>query len=497
MSKKSKTAITPTRSEDFPQWYQETVKASDLAEPAPVRGCMVIKPWGCSLWEGMRDRLDKTIKELGHKSAYFPLFIPLSYFQKEAKHVDGFATECAVVTHHRLGKDSSGELVPQSPLEEPLVVRPTSEMIIGEMFSKWVQSYRDLPLKINQWANVVRWEMRPRMFLRTTEFLWQEGHTVHATKEEAFEHAKTMLGVYVDFAENILAIPVIAGEKSAGERFPGADNTLTFEAMMQDGKALQGGTSHFLGQNFSKSSDIMFLDQDGQRRHAWTTSWGLTTRMIGAMIMVHGDDNGIILPPKIATTQIVIIPVTKKDADNSGLLKACEELKNELEMQKLNGESLRVEVDSRDMRGGEKAWSWIKKGVPIRIELGQRELESGNLCYKRRTKDPKQSEEMKLAAFASEAPKILTQIQEEMFEKAKRYREDKTHHLSTKQEIYDFFNAGSEGFVSAHFALNEQEEKQLKQDLGVTVRCIYKKQQGTCPFTGRESQALAIYAKAY
>ncbi|PCI75267.1 proline--tRNA ligase [Candidatus Aerophobetes bacterium] len=356
MNKKQKTAITPTRDQDFPQWYQAVVKASELAEAAPVRGCMVIKPWGYALWENIKEDLDKRFKALGHKNAYFPLFIPLSYFEKEAKHVDGFATECAVVTHHRLGKNKEGKLVPQSPLEEPLVVRPTSEMIIGEMFSKWIESYRDLPLLINQWANVVRWEMRPRIFLRTSEFLWQEGHTVHATHEQALEHSKRMLDVYVDFVEKKLAMPVIKGEKSANERFPGADSTFTFEAMMQDGKALQGGTSHFLGQNFSKSSNITFLDEKGERQHAWTTSWGMTTRLIGALIMVHGDDDGLVLPPKIAPTHVVIIPVIKKDSDSSLIKAEAEKLKIALQGKMFDGQAIKVEVDDRDMRGGEKAY---------------------------------------------------------------------------------------------------------------------------------------------
>ena len=330
MAKKGRNAITPTRLEDYPEWYQQVIKAADLAEHSPVRGCMVIKPWGYALWENMQGILDKRFKETGHQNAYFPLFIPLSYMQKEAKHVEGFATECAVVTHHRLVKNEEGNLIPDGELEEPLVVRPTSEMIIGEMFSKWIESYRDLPLLINQWANVVRWEMRTRLFLRTTEFLWQEGHTAHATKEEALEETRKMLDIYVDFVENTLAIPVIKGEKTESERFPGADSTFTFEMMMQDGKALQGGTSHFLGQNFSKAANITFRDQEGEQVHAWTTSWGVTTRMIGGLIMCHGDDDGLILPPRIASAHVVIIPLTHKEESKEEVFAYCRALKDKL-----------------------------------------------------------------------------------------------------------------------------------------------------------------------
>lgn len=502
MSKKSKTAIEPTREQDFPTWYQKVVKASDLAEAAPVRGCMVIKPWGYALWENMKDHLDKEFKALGHKNAYFPLFIPLSYFQKEAKHVEGFATECAVVTHHRLGKDSKGELEPQSPLEEPLVVRPTSEMIIGETFSKWVESYRDLPLLINQWSNVVRWEMRPRIFLRTSEFLWQEGHTVHATEAEALAHTKKMLGVYVDFVQNQLAVPVIEGEKSANERFPGAVSTFTFEAMMQDGKALQGGTSHFLGQNFSRSSEIKFLDEEGKLQYGWTTSWGVTTRMIGSLIMVHGDDNGIVLPPKIAPVHVVILPILKKGADEAFIFEQADKLKAQLQACEFDGKPITVEVDKRDIRGGEKAWGWIKKGVPIRVELGQRELGEGCVFYKKRTESPQEGHKEAIEAFVGGIANHLEQMQTALFEKAKAYRDSRVHRLETKEEIYDFFKthqgATDLGFVSAHFALNEQEEKQLKQELGVTVRCLpFEEEKGVCPFTNRESARRAIYAKAY
>ena len=331
MGKQHRTAISPTRTEDYPQWYQQVIKAADLAEVSPVRGCMVIKPWGWSIWENMQQVLDGMFKDTGHVNAYFPLFIPMSFLEKEAEHVDGFAKECAVVTHHRLEPGPDGGLVPAGPLEEPLIVRPTSETIIGSMYARWVQSYRDLPIKINQWANVVRWEMRTRMFLRTAEFLWQEGHTCHATKEEALEETHLMLDVYADFAENTMAMPVIKGEKTVDERFPGAVSTLTIEAMMQDRKALQAGTSHFLGQNFSRAQEIVFQDQQGQQQFAWTTSWGVSTRLVGALIMTHSDDDGLVLPPRLAPKQVVILPIIKEDDTRQSVLEYCESLKQDLE----------------------------------------------------------------------------------------------------------------------------------------------------------------------
>ena len=376
MAKKPKTAIPPTRVEDYPQWYQEVIKAADLAEISPVRGCMVIKPWGYALWENIQAELDVMFKATGHENAYFPLFIPMSYLEKEAEHVEGFAKECAVVTHHRLEPDPEGGLRPAGALEEPLIVRPTSETIIGAMYAKWVQSYRDLPILINQWANVVRWEMRTRMFLRTTEFLWQEGHTAHATKQEALDETRKMLDVYADFAENFMAMPVVKGEKTAGERFPGAVTTLSIEAMMQDRKALQSGTSHFLGQNFSKAQEIKFQDQQGQEVYAWTTSWGVSTRLVGALIMTHSDDDGLVLPPKLAPKQVVILPIHRNDEDQSKVRKYCDELKQSLEAESFAGRSIRVAIDDRDLRGGEKTWQHIKRGVPIRAEVGPRDVAS-------------------------------------------------------------------------------------------------------------------------
>ena len=389
MSKKGKNAIQPTRAEDYPEWYQQVIKAADLAEHSPVRGCMVIKPWGYAIWENMQRILDQRFKETGHQNAYFPLFIPLSYLQREATHVEGFAKECAVVTHHRLVKDQKGTLTPDGELEEPLVVRPTSEMIIGEMFSKWIESYRDLPLLINQWANVVRWEMRTRLFLRTAEFLWQEGHTAHATREEALEETLKILEIYVDFIENTLAIPVIKGEKSESERFPGAESTFTFEMMMQDGKALQGGTSHFLGQNFSKATNITFRDQSGKEMHAWTTSWGVTTRMIGGVIMTHGDDDGLVLPPRVASAHVVIIPLLHKEETKEEIISYCQKLKSQLSQLSYNNGKVKVIIDERDLRAGEKVWSWVKKGVPIRIEVGPKELLEKKLSVFKRINGPK------------------------------------------------------------------------------------------------------------
>ncbi|MEJ7599967.1 MAG: aminoacyl--tRNA ligase-related protein, partial [Kofleriaceae bacterium] len=380
MSNKARTAITPTRCDNYSEWYQEVIKAADLAENSDVRGCMVIKPWGYALWENIQRALDDMFKATGHVNAYFPLFIPLSYLEKEAAHVEGFAKECAVVTHHRL-EARDGKLVPVGPLEEPLVVRPTSETIIGASFAKWVQSYRDLPLLINQWANVVRWEMRTRLFLRTAEFLWQEGHTAHATSEEAVEETMKMLGVYAEFAETFMAMPVIQGEKTAGERFPGAVRTYCIEAMMQDCKALQAGTSHFLGQNFAKASNIKFLSDQNTQEFAWTTSWGVSTRLIGAMIMTHADDDGMVMPPRLAAAHVTIIPVTPKPEDHDRVIAYCKALKTELEATLYAGAKVRVILDERDVRGGEKAWQWVKKGVPIRVEIGPRDLEKDAVFY--------------------------------------------------------------------------------------------------------------------
>ena len=499
MSKKGRTAITPTRAEDYPEWYQQVVKASDLAENSPVRGCMVIKPWGYALWENMQKILDRRFKETGHQNAYFPLFIPLSYLEREAEHVEGFAKECAVVTHHRLEKNKEGKLVPAGPLEEPLVVRPTSEMMIGEMFSKWIESYRDLPLLINQWANVVRWEMRTRLFLRTTEFLWQEGHTAHSTKEEAFKHALIMLEIYRDFLENTLAIPVICGEKTESERFPGAIHTYTLEAMMQDGKALQAGTSHFLGQNFSKAANITFRDNLEKEQFVWTTSWGMTTRLIGAMVMVHSDDDGLIMPPKVATRHISILPLEHKGGEIDAVKKYSRELKRKLEKIHYCGEPLKVEIDNRDVRSGDKVWSSIKKGVPIRIEIGPREIDQRILTLFKRNKGHKELFKQTEKDLLSTVTQQLDEIQKDLFNRAKTFQEENLVSLNSKGEIYAFFKE-KKGFVSAHWSGEAQVEEMLQNDLSVTIRCIPtggSQEPGNCPFTGKPSAQRIILAKAY
>src|SRR5438309_954854 len=379
-----KTAISPRREEDFPEWYQQVVRAAELAEPSDVRGCMVIRPWGFGIWENMQRQLDGMLRATGHRNAYFPLFIPLSYFAKEAEHVEGFAKECAIVTHTRLEVDADGKMKPASPLNEPLVVRPTSETIIGASYAKWVQSYRDLPILINQWANVVRWEMRPRLFLRTTEFLWQEGHTVHETEAEARAETKQMLDVYETFVRDHLAIPVYGGEKSESERFPGAVQTLAIEAMAQDRKAIQAGTSHFLGQNFARASGIQFQTRDGKQEFGWTTSWGMTTRLVGTVVMADGDDDGLVLPPRIAPTHIVIIPIIPKEGTRAAVLETCTKLAAQLRTGGYGDGPIEVEVDQRDLGGGVKNWEWIKKGVPLRVEMGPRDLESGKVAVSRR-----------------------------------------------------------------------------------------------------------------
>lgn len=502
-----KTAISPQRHEDYSEWYQEVLKAADLAEHSPVRGCMVIKPWGYGIWENMQKILDAKFKETGHQNAYFPLFIPLSFLQKEAEHVEGFAKECAIVTHHRLEKDSEGKLVPAGPLEEPLIVRPTSETIIGEMFSKWITSYRDLPLLINQWANVVRWEMRTRLFLRTTEFLWQEGHTAHATAEEALEETMQMLRIYEEFAKKKLAIPVIAGEKTPSERFPGAVSTYTIEGMMQDRKALQMGTSHFLGQNFAKASQIKFQDKNGDLSHVWTTSWGLTTRLIGALIMTHSDDDGLVLPPKIASTHIVIIPVIHQEESRSQVMQFSHSLAGELRHVIFDGKPLQVVVDDRDLRGGEKAWSWIKKGVPIRIEVGPRDIANDAFPIRRRDRGHKESMNLSRGHLVAKIGEILEEIQNHLYEKALMFRESHTRRIDKKEEFYDYFTPKNSerpeihgGFASSHWCGDPAVEAQIKDDLGVSIRCIpldETSEEGACVITGKKSKLRVIYAKSY
>jgi prolyl-tRNA synthetase len=503
---KEKTAISPTREEDFPEWYQQIVKAADLADNSPVRGCMVIKPWGYGIWENIQRQLDDRIKETGHENAYFPLFIPLSFFEKEAAHVEGFAKECAVVTHHRL-EEKDGRLVPAGELEEPLVVRPTSETIIGDSFSRWVESYRDLPLLINQWANVVRWEMRPRIFLRTTEFLWQEGHTAHATAEEAIEETLKMLEVYRSFVEDILAIPVIVGQKSPGERFPGAENTYTLEAMMQDRKALQSCTSHYLGQNFAKASNIRFSNKEGQLEYAYTTSWGMTTRLIGSLIMCHGDDDGLRLPPKIASKQLVIIPVIPKLELEAEVLAYAEQLAHDLRQQSFNGRGIQVHIDRRDKRGGDKTWEWIKKGIPVRLEIGPRDVAAQSVMVARRDQSSKTKSAMPYQQVVEQMPALLSEIQDNYYQQALAYRDAHIYrHLETFEELKAFFTPKNEekpemhgGFVLANWC-GEVESEALLNDLKVTIRCLPLSQgkfSGRCILTGKEATCEAIFAKSY
>jgi prolyl-tRNA synthetase len=503
---KEQSAISPTREEDYPEWFQQVTKAADMAENSPVRGCMVIKPWGYAIWENIQRQLDARIKETGHENAYFPLFIPLSFLEKEAAHVEGFAKECAVVTHHRL-EEKNGRLVPASPLEEPLIVRPTSETIIGESYSRWIESYRDLPLLINQWANVVRWEMRPRIFLRTTEFLWQEGHTVHASAEEALEETKKMLEVYREFMENVLAIPVIIGEKSPGERFPGAENTFTLEAMMQDRKALQAGTSHYLGQNFAKASGIKFSNKAGQIEYGYTTSWGVTTRMIGGMIMCHGDDDGLRLPPRVASKQIVIIPIIPKPELEAEILAYADKIASELKQFSFHGHPLSVLVDKREKRGGEKTWEWIKKGVPLRIEVGPRDMESKSVMIARRDKPHKEKTKISVDGLPAEVVKILEEIQQSYFLQAKQFRDSHLYHnVKNFEELKQFFTAKNSekpeihgGFILAKWCGDPETEKML-EELKVSIRCLPLQQSGTegrCILTGKPATLEAIFAKSY
>jgi prolyl-tRNA synthetase len=505
-SKAPKTAISPRRDEDFPEWYQQVIRAAELAEPSDVRGCMVIRPWGFGLWENMQRHLDAMFKATGHKNAYFPLFIPLSYFAKEAEHVEGFAKECAVVTHSRLEIGADGKMRPASPLTEPLVVRPTSETIIGASYAKWVQSYRDLPILINQWANVVRWEMRPRIFLRTTEFLWQEGHTVHETEAEAREETKRMLGVYETFVRDHLAIPVYSGEKSESERFPGAVQTLSIEAMAQDRKAIQAGTSHFLGQNFARASGIQFQTRDGKQEFGWTTSWGATTRLVGTLIMMHSDDDGLVLPPRIAPTQIVILPITPKEETRAAVVEAADKLAAQLREVRYCDERIEVEVDRRDVGGGVKNWEWIKKGVPLRVELGPRDLESGTVAVSRRDQPVKSKENLATAELVRQAGHLLESIQKNLYDRAKQFRDTHTRVIESKEAFYDFFTPKSAdkpeihgGFALAHWDGSREVEEKIKDDLKVTVRVIPfgDAEAGKCIFTGNASVRRVVWAKSY
>lgn len=510
-AKNRKHAISPTRAENYPEWYQQVIKAADLAENSPVRGCMVIKPYGYGIWENIQRQMDRLFKETGHVNAYFPLLIPVSFLEKEAEHVEGFAKECAVVTHHRLEAGSDGRLKPTGELEEPYVIRPTSETIIGNAYSRWVQSYRDLPILINQWCNVMRWELRTRMFLRTTEFLWQEGHTVHATKDEAWEETLRMLEVYRKFANDYLAMPVITGRKTPDERFPGAVETYTIESMAQDRKALQAGTSHFLGQNFSKAFDIQFLDQKGDRQFGWTTSWGTTTRLIGGVIMAHSDDDGLILPPRIAPYHIVIMPVLRKEEDREKTLEYCQKLKASLEEQVYHREPLRVHIDSRDISGGDKGWEYVKKGVPLRLEVGPREVASGSVYSMRRDTGEKQS--LPSEQFILSARSVLDEIQGRLYARAEENLKANIRRVDSLKELEKFFTspgADDEREIFGGFALAHWNEKAIGhpifKKLKISPRCIPLpheewdlgiKEEGTCIFTGEKSSMRVVFARSY
>lgn len=495
---KIKTAITPTRAENYPEWYQQVIKAADLAEISPVRGCMIIKPWGFGIWENVQQVLNELFKRTGHKNLYFPLLIPMSFLQKEADHIEGFAKECAVVTHARLAIDEFGKLGPASPLEEPYIIRPTSEVIIGDAFSRWIQSYRDLPLLVNQWANIIRWEMRTRLFLRTTEFLWQEGHTAHATAHEAMQEARMMLEVYANFAENYLAMPVIQGEKTASERFPGAVHTYTIEAIMQDKKALQAGTSHFLGQHFSRSFNIKFLNSEGVEDYVWTTSWGVSTRLIGGLIMTHSDDDGLILPPKIAPAHMVILPIIHQEADRSAILAYTQKLADELRELHYHGRKLEVEIDLRVLTGGEKGWSWVKKGIPIRIEVGKKECTEQTVFMGRRDQPYQARKSVDRPTFLATVLKILDEIQLNLLNRAQNFQQENLVTVKTAEEFYQFFEGEGGGFVRVPWQENPALEAEIKTKFGVTIRCLpFNHEPGTCIFTGKHCQQQAIFAKAY
>ncbi|HOC21987.1 MAG TPA: proline--tRNA ligase [Anaerolineae bacterium] len=473
--------LTPQH-EDFSKWYNEIVQKADLADYSPVRGCMVIKPYGYTLWEHIHDELDRRFKETGHVNAYFPLFIPMSFLEKEAEHVEGFAPELAVVTH------GGGE-----ELAEPLVVRPTSETIIGYMYSKWVQSYRDLPLLINQWANVVRWELRTRLFLRTAEFLWQEGHTAHATREEAVEETLRMLGVYADFAIKEAAIPVLPGRKSESEKFAGAVTSYTIEAMMRDGKALQSGTSHFLGQNFARAFDIKFLDENNVQQLAWTTSWGLSTRMVGAIVMAHGDDQGLVLPPRLAPIQVVIVPIWRKEAERVAVLEAARALRQRLQR------VCRVHLDDRDTASaGWKFNDWEMRGVPLRLELGPRDITNGTVMAARRDQPGREGKTLLSSAeIEMTVPGLLTTIQQAIYQKALAFRDSHIYDVRTYAELQE---AVETGFARAWWAGDREDEARIKEETRATIRCIPLEQPGgtgTCVYTGREAHEVALFGRAY
>jgi prolyl-tRNA synthetase len=484
-----------SKNEDYSQWYNEIVIKADLAEHSSVKGCMVIKPYGYSIWEKMQAVLDHKFKETGHSNAYFPLFIPKSYFSKEASHVDGFATECAVVTHYRLKNDGSGNIIvdEEAKLEEELIVRPTSETIIWNTYKGWIQSYRDLPLLINQWANVVRWEMRTRLFLRTTEFLWQEGHTAHATAEEAIEETEKMLEVYADFVENWMGVPVIKGRKTETERFAGALDTYCIEALMQDGKALQAGTSHFLGQNFAKAFDVKFTSKEGKLEHVWATSWGVSTRLMGALIMAHSDDSGLVLPPKLAPIQVVIVPIYKGDEELQKISAFVDEL-----LPRLKGYGISVKYDDRDsQRPGFKFAEYELKGVPIRLAIGARDLENGSVELARR--DTKEKLTVPQEGLAEYIFQMLAQIQQNIFDKALKFRDEHITEVNSYDEFKELLETKT-GFISAHWDGTAETEKRIKEETKATIRCIplnNKLEDGLCIVTGKPSKQRVLFAKAY
>ena len=487
----------PKRSEDYSLWYNELVKKADLAENSPVRGCMVIKPYGYSIWEKMQAELDRMFKETGHTNAYFPLFIPKSYLSKEADHVEGFAKECAVVTHYRLKNDENGKGVivdPEAKLEEELIVRPTSETVIWSTYKNWVQSYRDLPLLINQWANVVRWEMRTRLFLRTTEFLWQEGHTAHATKQEAIDESIQMMNIYAEFAENFMALPVIKGIKSASERFAGALETYCIEALMQDGKALQAGTSHFLGQNFAKAFDVKFATKEGGLEYVWGTSWGVSTRLMGALIMAHSDDQGLVLPPKLAPIQVVIVPIYKGEEQ-------LEEVRSKVEsiQMGLKAKGISVKFDDRDTyKPGFKFAEWELKGVPVRFAIGPKDLENNTIEIARR--DTGEKEVFDLSGnIVEKVEDLLSDIQSNIYKKAFVFRAENTVEVNSYEEFKKVLDDKG-GFISAHWDGTAETEEKIKEETKATIRCIpvdQVEEAGVCIYSGKPSNGRVLFARAY
>lgn len=488
--------VLTNRKEDYAQWYNDLVIKADLAENSAVRGCMVIKPYGYAIWEKMQAQLDKMFKETGHSNAYFPLFIPKSFFSKEASHVEGFAKECAVVTHYRLKNDPNGKGVivdPDAKLEEELIIRPTSETIIWNTYKNWIQSYRDLPILINQWANVVRWEMRTRLFLRTTEFLWQEGHTAHATKNEAIEETLKIVDLYARFAEEFMAVPVIKGTKTETERFAGALETYSIEALMQDGKALQSGTSHFLGQNFAKAFDVKFLDKTGKLDLVWATSWGVSTRLMGALIMAHSDDNGLILPPKLAPIQVVIVPIYKGSEQLDKLGEVALKIKNELEDKHIS-----VKYDDRDThKPGWKFAEYELKGVPIRLAIGPRDIENGTIEIARRdTLEKKTVSQTEVVGMIED---LLDEMQQNIYNKAFSFRTENSHKVDTWEDFKEIIN-GSGGFVYAHWDGTQETEQKIKEETKATIRCIpidSEEESGECVFSGKPSNRRVLFAKAY